>query len=259
MKTLQWCWVGACSTGSSHLKAGTVCQDSAACLEIKFADEQVLLVTVSDGAGSAQLSAVGSHLVVEGFTRCVMKHLRSEQGVIKISEEIVRGWLDNIRDQIFHSADRHGTEPRQLAATLVAAIVFNDYAVICHIGDGACVLRRRENISWEVPSWPAHGEYASSTYFVTDDPQPNLQYYLIEGEVSEVAVFSDGIERLVLDFSKKCAFEGFFEPMFRPLAKLRPGRDRSLSASLRKYLDSPRVLERTDDDKSLVMARRVVS
>ena len=226
---------------------------------MKFRDEQVLLVVVSDGAGSAQFSSVGSHLVVEGFSRCLLKHLRSERGVVRISEEIVREWLDNIRDQISHSADQHGTEPRQLAATLVAAIVFNDYAVICHIGDGACVLRRRENISWEVPSWPAHGEYASSTYFVTDDPQPNLQYNLIEDKVSEVAVFSDGIERLVLDFSNKCAFEGFFEPMFRPLAKLRPGRDRSLSASLRKYLDSPRVLERTDDDKSLVMARRVVS
>ena len=109
-----------------------------------------------------------------------------------------------------------------MAATLVAAIVFNDYAVICHIGDGACVPRKRENISWQVPSWPAHGEYASSTYFVTDDPQPNLQYNLIEGEVLEVAVFSDGIERLVLDFSKKCASEGFFAPMFGWLASLVP-------------------------------------
>jgi hypothetical protein len=254
----QWCWVGACSVGSSHLKAGTVCQDAAACIERRAGDEQVLVVIVSDGAGSAQFSAVGSHLVVEGFTRCLLKHLRSQQGPVRISESTVRDWLDNIRDQIFHSADKLGTEPRQLAATLVAAIVFNDHAVICHIGDGACVLRRRENVSWEVPSWPAHGEYASSTYFVTDDPQPNLQYNLIEAEVSEVAVFSDGIERLVLDFSNKSAFEGFFEPMFRPLAKLRPGRDRSLSANLRKYLDSPRVLERTDDDKSLVMAKRVV-
>jgi Protein phosphatase 2C len=255
----QWCWVGACSIGSSHVKAGTVCQDAAACIEVKFGGEQVLLVMVSDGAGSAQFSAIGSHLVVEGFTRCVLKHLRSEQSAVRISEEIVRSWLDDIRDKIFQSANRHGTEPRQLAATLVAAILFKDYAVICHIGDGACVLRRRGNISWEVPSWPAHGEYASSTYFITDDPQPNLQYNLIESEVSEVAVFSDGIERLVLDFSTKCAFEGFFEPMFRPLEKLRAGRDRSLSASLRKYLGSPGVLERTDDDKSLVMARRVVS
>jgi hypothetical protein len=141
----------------------------------------------------------------------------------------------------------------------VSAIVFNDHAVISHIGDGACVLRKRGSMSWEVPSWPAHGEYASSTYFVTDDPQPNLQFSLIEGEVSELAVFSDGIERLVLDFSNKTAFEGFFDPMFRPLATLGPGRERSLSASLRKYLDSPHVLERTDDDKSLVMAKRVVS
>src|SRR5436305_1731998 len=96
----EWCWVGACSIGSSHLRAGTVCQDAAACLEIKLGDKQVLLVIVSDGAGSAQFSAVGSHLVVQGFSRCLLKHLGSEQGTATISEEIVRGWLDNVRDQI---------------------------------------------------------------------------------------------------------------------------------------------------------------
>ena len=98
-----------------------------------------------------------------------------------------------------------------------------------------------------------------ATYFVTDDPEPNLHFISIDGEFSEVAVFSDGIERLALDFLNKSAFDGFFDPMFAPLAKLAPGRDRRLSASLRQYLDSPRITERTDDDKSLVLARRALS
>jgi hypothetical protein len=92
---------------------------------------------------------------------------------------------------------------------------------------------------------------------VTDDPEPRLQFVSSEGEFSELAVFSDGIERLALDFNNQTASERFFDPMFAPLASMSPGRNRLLSASLRRYLDSPRVLERTDDDKSLVLARRV--
>ena len=49
----QWSWIGACSTGSSHIRSGTICQDSAGCIELAIGDEHALLAIVSDGAGSA--------------------------------------------------------------------------------------------------------------------------------------------------------------------------------------------------------------
>jgi hypothetical protein len=258
MTSQQWCWIGACSTGSSHIKAGTGCQDSACCVEIAIGDNNVLLAVVSDGAGTAQFSSVGSRLVVEGFARRALSDLRAGLNFEEISSERIRDWIDDIRERIFVSAKRREVSPRQLAATLVGAIVFAEGAIISHIGDGACVLRRKGASCWQVPSWPAHGEYASSTYFITDDPEPNLDFSIVEGEISEVAVFSDGIERLALDFSSKTASARFFDPMFAPLMPLGPGRNRALSGSLRKYLDSSLVTQRTDDDKSLVLARRVV-
>jgi hypothetical protein len=184
--------------------------------------------------------------------------MRANPSVNGITGEQVREWLDNVRDHIFHCADQMATVPRELAATLVGVIVYPDRAVVCHVGDGACVLRRKGKSDWEVASWPAHGEYVSSTYFVTDDPQPNLQFTSLDGEFLELAIFSDGIERVALDFQNKIAFSRLFEPMFAPLTTLAPGRNRELSATLRKYLDSPRVIERTDDDKSLILARRVI-
>jgi hypothetical protein len=108
-----------------------------------------------------------------------------------------------------------------------------------------------------VPSWPAHGEYASSTYFVTDDPEPQLRIVHTEGAFNDIAVFSDGIERLVLDFATRTAFNRFFDPIFQVLKNDLPGRNRPLSGSLRKYLDSKVVTDRTDDDKTLVLARKV--
>jgi Protein phosphatase 2C len=220
-------------------------------------EESILLAIISDGAGSATHSAIGSRLVVECFARCAVTHLKAAHATEAINEEIIHDWLDDIRNRIFRSAETRCTVPRQMAATLVGAIVWADHAVVCHIGDGACVVRRKGSATWEVPSWPAHGEYASSTYFITDDPEPKFELVSIEGEISEVAVFSDGLERLALDFSHKKPSERFFDPMFAPLTGLGPGRNRSLSVVLRNYLDSPRVVDRTDDDKSLILARRV--
>jgi len=227
-------------------------------MELAVGDESVLLAIVSDGAGSAEFSSIGSRLVVQSFARSAVLHLQRSEPTEEITKELVRRWIDDARDHIFRAAEIRTTTPRQMAATLVSAIIYPNRAFICHIGDGACVLRRKDSQLWEVPSWPAHGEYASSTYFVTDDPEPHLDFVSIEAEFCNLAIFSDGIERLALDFLNQNASNRFFDPMFAPLATLGPGRNRALSASLRKYLDSPRVLERTDDDKSLVLARRVV-
>jgi hypothetical protein len=112
-------------------------------------------------------------------------------------------------------------------------------------------------MEWIVPSLPAHGEYASSTNFVTDDPQAQLRVVHLEGSYCDVAIFSDGIERMVLDFKAKTAFARFFDIMFAPLKGDHPGRDRLLSRQLRDYLSSKPVNDRTDDDKALVMARMI--
>ena len=63
-----------------------------------------------------------------------------------------------------------------------------------------------------------------------------LDFISLNGECSELAVFSDRIERLALDFGNLNAFERFFDPMFAPLTKLGPGRDRALSAGLTKKI-----------------------
>jgi hypothetical protein len=102
-----------------------------------------------------------------------------------------------------------------------------------------------------------HGEYAATTFFVTDDPSPKLRLTRHVGRYTDIAVFSDGIERLVLDFASKKAFGPFFDRMFNPLAGCQPGRNRALSRSLHDYLSSKSVTNLTDDDKTLILAKRV--
>jgi hypothetical protein len=44
--------------------------------------------------------------------------------------------------------------------------------------------------------------------------------------------------------------------MFQAMSPQSPGRDKKLSQKLRTFLDSETVAQRTDDDKTLIMARQ---
>lgn len=255
----SWSWVGACSTGTSHLRTGAGCDDAAACLEIQARDgDPALIAVVSDGAGSAKLSRLGSHIVTSAFCRSVKTFLLNGGQAGLIDDNVAAEWLDDIRDRVDQRAHLLYESPKAFAATLVGVVVQRHAASIIHVGDGACALRLRGEAEWRVPSWPAQGEYASTTYFVTDDPYPRVAVSTVAGAVEEIALFTDGLERLALDFAMGAAFQRFFETMFPALRKVESsGRQRILSRELRSFLDGALVNDRTDDDKSLIMARFV--
>lgn len=253
----EWSWVGARATGTSHAGDEEPCADAGACREIRAPNGPTLVAVASDGAGSAPLSHLGSAIVARSFCRSASAHLRAGRDVAAIDASVAGEWLDEIRDRIARRAELACRPPRAFASTMVGVVVGPDAAVVVHVGDGACALRVAGETTWRVPSWPAQGEYAATTYFVTDDPEPRLSVVLVEERVEEVAVFTDGMERLALDFAARTAFDRFFESVFPALRRAPPGRGRALSRDLHDFLDSAPVTDRTEDDKTLVMARRV--
>jgi len=109
-----------------------------------------------------------------------------------------------------------------------------------------------------VPSWPYHGEYEAMTSFVTDDPPLKLTVSQLPIRIDRFALFSDGIERLVLDFTQKNAYATFFDRVTKPLeSSITGGFDCQLANSLQSYLSGESVCNRTDDDKSLIIGIRV--
>lgn len=119
------------------------------------------------------------------------------------------------------------------------------------------VVRSRETQEWSVPSWPFHGEYVSTTRFITDDPQARFAVVPIDSQIDRFAVFSDGIENLVLDHRERIAPAPFFERLLQPVATWEgSGRSRRLSKHLRDFLGSEKVCEVTDDDKTLILGAR---
>jgi serine/threonine protein phosphatase PrpC len=253
----KWRWAGACAIGTSHIKSGLTCQDRAACRDIETASGGVFVAVVSDGAGSAQKAAWGATIACTEFHRRAAAYLRSGGGLSDLDSDFIAEWLDAIRDKIGISAATAALRPRDYAATLVALLANNNQVLIVHIGDGAATVRDRQTQEWSVPSWPFHGEYASTTRFITDDPQPQFELVRVNSSIDRFAIFSDGVENLFLDQRQRCAPKAFFDRLLEPVALWQgQGRSRSLSKHLRNYLDGDKVCDATDDDKSLIIGAR---
>jgi hypothetical protein len=164
----------------------------------------------------------------------------------------VEAWMLAARAQVLDAAARAGLEARDCAATLVLVVATGDGAVAGHVGDGAAAVRGRDG--WAALSWPDGGPYAGETRFLTDDPSA-IRIAPCDGPVEAVALLTDGLERLVLDFADHAPHGPFFDRMTAPLAALpAPGRDRPLSAALGRWLGGAAVAARTDDDRALVLA-----
>ena len=249
----RWRWASASCIGTSHIKSGTRLQDAHFCRSIDVGTSNYIVVSVSDGAGSAQFGGEGASLVCHSLSRSVSDFIRKNASLP--AESDVESFLDSARDRIYLAAERRGLTPRDFAATLVMFISNGVKSVFAHIGDGCSVCFDAEKEEWIAPSWPEHGEYASTTFFVTDDPKPRLRVFEHVGEVTAVVAFSDGLERLALDFSTQQPFHKFFAAMSNPIvASVSKGKDRDLSAKLLDYLASNSINSRTDDDKTLVIA-----
>lgn len=248
-----WGWAGASCRGTSHAKSETRKQDALSCF---LAPGGAFLVSlVSDGAGSASHGGEGASLICRTLATTLRRHFEASAALP--DDEALWRSLDQARDRIGEAARSRGLTPRDFAATLVLAVTDGTSTLVAHVGDGSAVARHVDDGAWRAMSWPAQGEYASTTFFVTDDPEPRLRIARSDLPVDGLAVFTDGIERLALNYAAVEAHQPFFRGMIVPLADGGViGRDGDLSGKLALYLDSPAVCSRTDDDKTLILAVR---
>lgn len=254
MTDCRWTWAAASCRGVSHRRGDTRLQDALKCT-VGRGPSGPIIVVVSDGAGSASHGGQGASLVCRSMAASATRHFDASNDLP--GRDILESWVDVTRDRISAAAARRQLSPRDFAATLILVISDGMDSIILHVGDGCAVLKDADSGSWIAPTWPDHGEYASTTSFVTDDPAAKIRIALHSGSISGIAAFSDGLERLVLDLQAKQPHAQFFERMIAPVASSDArGRDSQLSAKLRAYLDSEPVNNRTDDDKTLVLAVR---
>lgn len=271
MTMKHWSWIAASSTGTSHLKHNLPLQDAHAYAVVpvnsdsQTFDAEWFVAVTCDGAGSASHGRQGAIITCRTLRQAARRHLAaSTPNTSSLQEprlaasalpsaETVRTWADEARQRIRAAAQRRGLSARDFACTLVLALSNGQETLVAHIGDGGIVARLADGGAWQALSWPDHGEYASTTRFVTDKPPTPLRTNITRQPIDALALFSDGIERMVLDMATQTPFARFFSTMAAPLPK-EPGKAHTLSGQLKAYLDSEAVNSRTDDDKTLVMA-----
>ena len=239
----MWKLVYGSVRGTSHAVSGHPCQDFCAGSLVG----STLAAACSDGAGSAELSHLGSKAAVERF----MEFAAPIESAPERAE--IEAWVDAARERVLEEAATQGAVPRQLACTLLVALVGDDWAAFAQIGDGVIVFS--VDAGYELAFWPDNGEYANTTRFLTDeDYRKHLRIEVVARHVTELAVMTDGLQMLALDFKGVRVHERFFEPLFRTVRN-NPNEE-ALRASLLDFMDSKRVNERTDDDKTLLLATR---
>jgi hypothetical protein len=258
MSTTEWRFAGTTVIGTSHVKSGTPCQDDYRCRVFRHCGhEPIIAIAVSDGAGSASRGEEGATITCASLIEQAERFLARNRSVASMTEQDAHEWLDTVRKAIADRAREAEHEVRDYACTMLFALVGVETAVFLQIGDGVIVVNDQDQ-HWSWVFWPERGEFANTTFFVTDAAAPDhLRFEQRYGSIDEIALLSDGIEPLVLHYASRTVHTTFFDRMFGPVRGSQVvGEDFALSQDLESYLSSPAILERTDDDKTLVLATR---
>ena len=249
-----WKYAAASVIGTSHQSSPEgACQDAHA---FRYLDNASAFVgVVSDGAGSASRSQTGSRCACD----LVLQKIAAAPATLLFQQSFAKETLENLRSELQARAAEADLRIREFACTLLVAIVCPCRSVFWQIGDGAMCFRARNEERFQYVFWPEKGDYANVTYFVTDvNAKEHLDIDIVDAEIVELGIFSDGLERLALDFVAGEAHNGFFNGLFPHIRSLPEGRSEELSLRLAEFLSSERVNKRTDDDKTLILASRAI-
>lgn len=241
----MWKLVFGSVQGTSHVQSGLPCQDYCA----GSIAATTLVAACADGAGSAELSQLGSKAAVDRF-------MEVASGGTAPTKEQVEAWVDAARARLLEEAAANGSTSRQLACTFLAALVGDGWAAFAQVGDGVIVFDGPDG--YDFAFWPDNGEYANTTHFLSeDDYQQHLRVEIVDRHVSELALLTDGLQMLALDIAGAKVHDRFFAPLFKTV---RNGPDEAaLQSALLDFMGSKRVNDRTDDDKTLLLATRTTT
>lgn len=250
----MWKYVNVSVKGTSHEATNIPCQDNNSCLVLISDDYQTLIAIVSDGAGSATKSEIGSKFICQKFVRDIKKSFEDELLVKDFTQDFFKDWINNFQEELQKQAEAEKLLLKDYACTFLAVIIGENSACFAQIGDGAIVFKNEEN-EYNFMFLPQQGEYVNQTFFATDkNARTQLQFDYLEKQIDELAIFTDGIQNLVIDFQTLTVNDEFFSQWFEWLREIQ---DRDVgNLALESYLNSPKINERTDDDKTFLLAVR---
>lgn len=251
----DWRCTAVSMRGASHARSGTPCQDAHAWSRLG----DTLVLAVADGAGSASHSDHGSQLAVETALSVMIRGLVTQRWGETLqarrgkAETVARHAARLARNSLFNEARRRQIRPRELATTLLAVIVTPEHTTALQVGDGGIVCT---DAAAEDPALfivPERHEYVNETVFLTDEASlEHIKIRSVAYPVPRLALFTDGIEPVAVGYDSGQPCDGFFNGLFgfmeqAPLEAVR-------AKAIEDLLQHPRITNRSDDDKTLILA-----
>jgi hypothetical protein len=188
----MWKLIDCAVQGRGHRKNDPPipCQDKTKVLS----RNDVSVITLADGAGSAKLSHFGAECVVETISAYLADNFQAifnEPDGKNVKLEI----MDLITGKLTAKSLELNCEISDLACTLLAVACKDDRYILAHIGDG--VIGYLDGSVLKVASAPDNGEFSNVTTFVTSK-EALSSMRLIKGEkksISGFVIMSDGAEQ----------------------------------------------------------------
>jgi len=241
---MNWLCGSSKTVGQSHIASDTPCQD-AVCY--RLVDSSKFVIALSDGAGSAPKSHLGSQTLVDTVCNYVGNFLQK-------NPKVNHSYLDRtVKESILIARDQLKKlgNPDEFHATALIAIAIDKEIIAYHIGDGSITVG--ENLSGGFivhRSEPENGEFANETFFYTQDIwEQHLRKKIIRNSLF-VIMASDGIDPFIWD--SKGTREGFIRPLLEKIQKLNSSDD--VDKFLKEIITDPRTNDVTNDDKSIIVA-----
>jgi hypothetical protein len=159
--------------GRSHLETATGCQDAVSIATTRNS----ACIALADGAGSKKHSAIGAQTVANAISAHVVRNFDQLYRYIERNSDLA---LDMVMITALRAlrgkAKRQGVTLDALASTLLFSAFKSGRYIAGHIGDGVVGIKTGDEIG--VLSPPENGEYANTTYFITDkNARSHLRLY----------------------------------------------------------------------------------
>jgi hypothetical protein len=220
--------------GWGHIQDKSECQDYSL---VKWLDEEKKrgVAIVSDGAGSAKYSHIGSELVCKrAFVHLEntiqrnqwedLAQFPDEKGwdiefraiVQKINKDL-KEYVDEVLNKDKSTGSNELIETKDLAATFLLLWFTPQKSFFGHIGDGRAGVKTGDE--WKSILIPHKGEYANQTVFITHAPLLPYSYKKSNVYVPETCVINESVEAFVMT-SDGCEADGHTDDGLWQIAKV---------------------------------------
>ncbi len=187
----NWRVSGLVRRGKSHQRHGKECQDAI----FMLSEKKRVSIALSDGAGSAKLSSIGSKIVTETLSKAFFNDFERLWD-IREKEDLPRIISSLSKSAIQNEINKSGGNMEDYNSTLLLFAAKGKRAIMAHIGDGIAILKEKND--FKVLSKPENGEFANQTFFIGENDcerHIKVQSFIIERPSMTLFLMSDGAEK----------------------------------------------------------------